>query len=562
MLSLERTLLDYDLQLLRAIAETAGVELQSGNARAAALELAAVLLEPETVRLQLVGLPDGARDLLARLHEQGGRAPVGAFVREYGNVRPLGPGARMREAPHLQPENDVEVLWYRALLGRAFADEDGSPQEYFYIPTDLLPLLPARTQTPHVAELDAASTVEISDFTPARSTLVDDACTLLAYLQRDGLPSDAGGVLPEATRAALAPYLQQPAALDLIWQLARERRWITGEAATLDAARVRAFLEAARGAQLQILAETWRDSISWHDLLHVPGLVFDTAHTSLPDPQRARAAVLAVLRQAPGGQWSSVAAVVRYIYKQQPDFQRPGGDYDSLYVRDARTREFLRGFAHWTRVDGALVRFLITGPLHWLGLCDIAPGVNPTEADAETAFRPTPMFAALVGRGAWDIAEPKTPLQAYPDGRLVAARATSRYDRFQAARIAEWNPRRDQERYSYQITANSLQRAAEDGIALRHVRAFLKRATGDALPPKLETVLQRWDARGVEAKLRWAYVLQVRSEEVMEQLRSNAHTRQYLGMALGPLAVEVKARDWQKLQRALLELGILLARDD
>jgi len=38
-------------------------------------------------------------------------------------------------------------LWYRALLARAFFDTPGGPQEFAYIPTDLLSLLPVSQGT-------------------------------------------------------------------------------------------------------------------------------------------------------------------------------------------------------------------------------------------------------------------------------------------------------------------------------------------------------------------------------------------------------------------------------
>ncbi len=89
---------------------------------------------------------------------------------------------------------------------------------------------------------------------------------------------------------------------------------------------------------------------------------------------------------------------------------------------------------------------------------------------------------------------------------------------------------------------------------------FLQRASGGQVPSRLQSALTRYGDKGVEAQLRWTHVLQVRSEDVMEQLRANPLTRRFLGPTLGPLAVEVRARDWQNLQQAMLELGLLLER--
>src|SRR5579859_5992190 len=38
------------------------------------------------------------------------------------------------------------------------------------------------------------------------------------------------------------------------------------------------------------------------------------------------------------------------VKEEEPDFQRPAGNYDSWYIRDAQSGEYLRGFESWDRV--------------------------------------------------------------------------------------------------------------------------------------------------------------------------------------------------------------------
>ena len=49
--------------------------------------------------------------------------------------------------------------------------------------------------------------------------------------------------------------------------------------------------------------------------------------------------------------------------------------------------DYLRGFSTWDEVDGALVRFLITGPMHWLGLVDLAAPRLPARRAPPSALR-------------------------------------------------------------------------------------------------------------------------------------------------------------------------------
>ncbi len=85
----------------------------------------------------------------------------------------------------------------------------------------------------------------------------------------------------------------------------------------------------------------------------------------------------------PPNQWWSLPAFLRDLKLKHPDFQRPAGDYNSWFIKRAADGQYLRGFAYWDVVDGALVRFPIQ-ILHWLGLVDLAA---PEEGNDFTAFR-------------------------------------------------------------------------------------------------------------------------------------------------------------------------------
>ncbi len=98
------------------------------------------------------------------------------------------------------------------------------------------------------------------------------------------------------------------------------------------------------------------------------------------------------LSRLPQETWWSLNSFVAGIHEKQPDFQRPGGDYDSWFIQRAGEKNFLRGFDTWEEVDGALIRFLISGPLHWLGWYDLAA---PTAGASPTAFRPSAWAKAL-----------------------------------------------------------------------------------------------------------------------------------------------------------------------
>jgi len=59
-----------------------------------------------------------------------------------GQIRQMGAGKRSREKPHIFPISTAERLWYRALIGRDFIQQDGRLTEVAYVPEELLPWLP------------------------------------------------------------------------------------------------------------------------------------------------------------------------------------------------------------------------------------------------------------------------------------------------------------------------------------------------------------------------------------------------------------------------------------
>lgn len=566
---LEHTYVDYDFTLLRAIAAQAGVDLAAPNPRAAAVELAQALCQPETLELLLTRAVGHVEDLsddnppaaaLATLleHAPACRFPVAAFIRRFGDVRPLGPGALAREQPWENPATATEALYFNGLIGRAFMDSDTGPQEFFFVPSDLVPRLPPihSSTTLNPAQAIAPVEADTPGAHPASSLLVDDAVTVLAAIQLKP------GRLPVCD--SLAPHLRLPA-FDLLVALFADLNLITSDH-KLDPERVRPFLQASRADQLRTLADAWRGSKTWNDLLNVPTLRAEPGAWR-NDPVAARSFILRLCADLPSGEWRLLDSLVDFVREHHPDFQRPAGDYDSWYIRDAATGEYLRGFEHWDRVDGALIRFILTGPIHWLGLANIR--TNPD------AFRLSLIFPAFASNTPWQIAEKPGRIICKHDGTLIVSRSVSRYDRFQAARIGEWithtstlsGDRRsarvevegskskdaDVSEYEYRLTGNSLQAAAAQGITSKHIVSFLRRVCEHA-PQHIVEMIERWGQNGIEARAANMTVLKLKGPDLLEKLMRSPKTRRWLGEAIGDRAVEVK--DWERLRGAMAELGL------
>ena len=566
---LSQTLPTNDIGFLRIVASLWGLELTSSDPAEAAVELAEALCDAELLEEVVSTLPAGGRAALEALSLENGRMPWVAFARRFGELREMGPGKRDREQPHTRPSSATEILWYRALLAKAFLNTDKGPQEFAFIPDDLfmamnfaglvpvlepdeapevdeppemdeLPVEAASDETPRAprqavtAETSPApsrrsdeplgrpaSPAEKAAQLPASDRILDDACTFLAA-QRMGLE---------------APKMRVPASV--LREFLRAANLLTTEELKPEA--IKSFLEAPRERALEILQTGWQSSPFFNELRQVPGLVFDGNFDN--QPLVTREFLLELLEPVPDTQWWSLTSFVRDIKTRYADFQRPAGDYDSWFIKREADGAYLRGFGSWDEVDGALVRYLICGPLHWLGLLDLA---SPAAGAPPSAFRPPvePLVPTAGGR-----------LTVGSQGSILVPRLASLAVRYQIARFCEWEPAREED-YPYRVTAASLKRAREQGLKAEHLLALLRKHVSNPLPPVFVKALQRWEQNGTEARVESLVVLKVTRPEVLKELQASKAAR-FLGVVLGPTTVVIQTGAQAKVMEALAELGIL-----
>lgn len=558
---LRRVLLDYEPDQLKVLADLWGLELTALAPKEIIEELIPLLRDPARVAEIVGDLPEAARNVLRMLRQ--GHQPRAQFTRQYGALRQMGAARREREQPWRTDPSPVETLWYRGLLATAFIDDGRGLEEFIFIPSDLIPLLP-ESLAPLADPAPPGHPIASAAVHALASEAIEDVTTLLAYLQIHSINLYEGR-LSASARAAVAPFLRQPAALDFFTHFIGALGLAEGSPFKPVANLARPFLEAARPQQIQLLADAWRGARDWNDLKQLPGLIFEgTAWHN--EPVAARAAILHWLAQVPSGEWWSLDSFIEAIKERQPDFQRRGGDYDSWYIRAAASGDYLRGFANWERVDGALIRWLIENPLSWLGLVEISTAERAeilkenstlSARSAVNAFKLTPFGLAFVGKGDWPAALPAVPVLASADGLLRVPIAASHYTRFQTARIADWLTL-EESHYAYRLTPASLERAGQRGITLGRILAFLREATRGDVPPTLLGALQRWERAGTEATLTEVVILKLKSAELLETLYATPTLRPYLGERLGPTLIAVRREAVDDLRAALAEVGILL----
>jgi hypothetical protein len=521
-----------DIGYLRIVARLWGIELVAADTDGALDELSAALKDPATVTEIVESLPPEARSALAALAEAGGKIPWSVFMRTYGEIRQAGPGRRDRDQIHLHPVSPAEALFYRALLAKAFFDTPGGPQEFAYIPEDLIPMIHHKEEiNPNLSSgvINQGDPIlgrpavakERKQFLPASDRILDDTTTLLAALRMNIEPPEM--LIP--SRVVLEFLTSAKIILEGSPQIEP----------------VRLFLEAPRKEALKLLIDAWRESDTFNELHQVPGLVCEGGWQNAP--RSTRDTLLGFLGQVPKNQWWSLPAFIRDIKEKHPDYQRPAGDYDSWFIKRADADSFLRGFASWDEVDGALIRYLVTGPLFWLGMVDLAA---PGSGEPVAAFRINVNRTASSEDGRSSVLS---------NGRITVPRQAPRVARYLLSRFCEWDLEKPDE-YRYRVSTGSLKKAGTQGLKVSQLLGLLAKNASAELPPAFVKALKRWEMNGTEARVELQTILKVRRPEVLEELRRSKAGR-FIAETLGPVTVVVKSGSSSKVLAALAELGLL-----
>lgn len=564
MVSINRTLKDNDPALLPVLAAVWEVKAGDLSHNETVDRLTEAMLTPEKADKVWAKLDDPQRGALQTLLSLGGKMPMAKFERLFGVIRQMGAAGIERERPHENPATVAEALFYRGLVAQAFEHGETGARAIVYIPDEFKDVLPTHKTAyeklespPAEAPAGVKPIADVTNIQQANTSIVDDLTTLLASLQLNAaaVTDDSDIQLAPADRDALSPHLliadANRTAFLFSTGLSLDLIDIQGGRAYPKRAEARRWLSASRGTQIRQLAEAWQTSDFYRDLWHVPGLFPDNIDGY--DPTIARDAVIALLGDlVPTSEWWSLDAFIASVKETEPDFQRPDGVYDSWYIRNA-AEEFLTGFESWDAVEGALLEFYLLGPMHWLGLVDLA----------DEAVRLTAYGRSFLGTAPWrdqPDAEEKAALQ--PDGVVLISRRASRIDRFQLARFTTWGRPaglNDNRPYSYALDEKGLRRAAEQGIHAEHITSFLTRVTGiDKLPQSVSELLTgaRSGPTGT-VSLERLIVLRTTSSDMMDFVLATPSLRRYLGARLGPMAVVVQESELDALLEALNERGII-----
>lgn len=537
MLDIQNTLSGQDLGFLKIVANAWGIEIKAPDAYKARIQLATAMNDPEIIKEIYDVLPEDVKFAFDTLLENDGRTPWAKFARDFGEIQVMGSAKRDRERPDLHPKTPTEYLWYRAFIGRAFFSTETEPQEFAFIPEEIFnqlkPIQIQEKQTP--GRIASEKEIEKKKFVTDR--ILDDACTILAAM-RNGFELDYLKHFCEVPPNFLRSLLSD---LNLVSQNG-----------AVEPEKVRLFLESSRNESLLTLVKSWIESDTINELYFLPELIIDGNLDH--NPKLARQFVMEQISLIPKDQWWNIESFISYIFQTNPDFQRPAGNYDSWYIKDKKTDAYLRGFEHWKDIDGAYIYYLITEPLHWLGLVDLA---SNSLNEKPLAFKHSKWFEDLVYNQKPENMKPedeKITMDSY--GKFSVPMRFTRAIRYQISRFCDWADIKN-ENYIYQITPKSLERAKNQSLKVSHLFKIIQPVINHPIPPKLKSALENWENHGTQAFYNNVLLLQVAEPEAIDKLQSSS-AKKFIQGVLNPTTVVINPSGIEQVKKALLDLGYLV----
>jgi len=314
--------------------------------------------------------------------------------------------------------------------------------------------------------------------------------------------------------------------------------------------------------------QIWLNDRSWHDLIHLPNILIqpgplpgEMAHPRLLEARRTLAHLLG---QQEVGSWILVSSFANAARLTQPELffpqgRSPGSDrYTAAgnpYGWDFRVRAVRSDReVHEFHVEAAAICWMLAGPLHWLGIVDLAWG---SERPAwPEAFRLNPIGAALLLQSPETLAQVidspgKVLIQ--PDFTITAMEPVNESLLLQLDRFAD---RESLDRVAtYRLTREVTGAAMQRGITAADILGVLR--SWAEVPQNVAYTLQDWERQAGRIRFHpHTTLLEVAEPQILDRLMDNEALRRSL-QRLGPTVALVAPEARAAVNDALVAAGEL-----
>ena len=293
----------------------------------------------------------------------------------------------------------------------------------------------------------------------------------------------------------------------------------------------------------------WLTMKRWSELA---SLRLSSLHLDLP---RARRLLLEQLGLLSPEVWISserflnrLAVIVPSMIFQPRDNARPG----DAQSEDGFDRQSLR----LAEIEGAFVGAALSGPLHWLGVVDVA-----VDGDRLFAFRLNSGGAGVLGTHteipAAGAETGKVIIQ--PNFQILALGPVSTAILAKLEMFAE-RTKVDRRAFQYALTRESIYRGEKNGLAADDVVAFLTAHCSVPIPHNVVRTVQEWGEQHERIIFhREVSLCQSETAESLRYLLDHPAIHPHLERQLTPTVAIVRRRHTHALQERLLQQDVLPA---
>ena len=311
----------------------------------------------------------------------------------------------------------------------------------------------------------------------------------------------------------------------------------------------------------------WLETAFWNELAYLPDVVLRPTPAPLEpaheEAVRARQMVIQRVLRAKPEVWHQQATFIARtkLYVPYLLFPRQYGsrvDRYSIgsnpYGWDFRLRRgWLTHREGWHLVEGAFIRSVISGSLHWLGLTELNDEEHPD------AFRLSSDIALVSSDLPIQVEEPAWGrLIVQPTFELVALAPVSEALLVSLDRFAERV--RLEHIAQYRLTRAAVTRAIQVGLHADAIQEVLERAAGGEIPQNVRYSLMEWERQARRIEL-WSGVtlLEVDDPALLDALFAGEQTRSMMSRRLTPLLAEVASDQLASIQDFLWRRNYLPA---
>lgn len=537
---LRATLSKHDLDFLNRTARFWQAEISQHDLSSALEDLCSQMLKVENLRAVVTQLSADALGAWEELLSKHGKIPWAVFSRKYGEIRDFGPARRERENPDLNPASVSEALWYAGLIGKAFLKTESDLVETAYIPDEICHLAsPSKINSPEKLLIRPAINQKPKFIELADASLLDYLTDVLAGMRMGRRIPDEFFAAWKVPNAFMTKILAAAGLIDETGQPIPEA--------------LKSFFQASRSDVLLILFQAWMEAKNLNDLKLLPGLVCEGAWEN--DPRLPRRLLVDILSNLQQKTWWSLSSLITSIKEHSPDFQRSAGDYDSWFIREEGTETYLRGFEHWDEVEGRLLKYLVTGPLHWLGIVNLAQG---DEKGNFSAFQLTEKSLLMFsGDSSSFHSDKEAEVEFKENATVIVPLTTSRELRYQVGRFCELSTTAAA-KSTYTLTPASLKTASSQNLNILQFIQLLEKHCTKPIPAGFKRLALRWHEHGLEAEIKPAVLLKFTTEEACRQFMDEPKSKRFIAEILNSTTILIHNDTEEGTKRLLSELGILV----